>query len=138
MSVGLQLDAAPGIGDYLNRAAHPQLLLQPLALDGRAAGDGAGSLVFIAAGEGSPDPMPPPTWDRFRHFLAKVTRAYDFVVLSGEPMLAPSQPGQVISLVDATMVCVRPAEVSIEQARRAAATAHRWFPRTVGLVTASG
>ena len=35
MSVGLQLDAAPGIGDYLNRAAHPQLLLQPLALDGR-------------------------------------------------------------------------------------------------------
>ena len=138
MSAGLRLAASPGIGDYLNRAAHPQLLLQPLQLGGRAAGDAAGSLVFIAAGGGSADPMPPPIWDRFRHFLSKVSRAYDFVVLSGEPMLAPSEPGQLISMVDASVVCVRPAAVSVERARRAAATAHRWFPRNVGLVAASG
>ncbi len=138
MSAGLRLEGSPGIGDYLNRAAHPQLLLQALALEGRAAGNGAGSLVFIAAGEGSPDPMPAPTWERFRHFLAKVTRAYDFVVLAGEPMLAPSQPSQLISLVDASIVCVRPAAVSLERARQAAAAAHRWFPRTVSLVTTTG
>ncbi len=140
MSQELRLPAGPGLGDYLNRAAHPQALLQPLQLGGRAAGDGSepGSLVFIAAGEGSPDPMPPPTWDRFRHFVAKVTKAYDFVVLSGEPVLAPSQPGQLIPLVDATVVCVRPVSVSREQARLAGAALHRWFPRTVGLVAAAG
>ncbi len=140
MSEGLRLAAGPGIGDYLNRAAHPQALLQPLQLEGRAAGDGvdAGSLVFIAAGEGSPDPMPPPTWERFRHFVAKASSAYDFVVLSGEPMLAPSQPGQLISLVDATVLCVRPGAVSREQARMAGAALHRWLPHTVGLVAASG
>ena len=138
MSGRLNLAPSPGIGDYLNRAAHPQRLLQALQLEGRAAADGAGSLVFIAAGGGSPEPMPPPTWERFRHFLAKVTRAYELVVLSGEPMLAPSQPGQLISLVDASMVCVRPAAVSMERAERAAAAAHRWFPRTVGLVATSG
>ena len=139
MSEELGLPAGPGIGDYLNRAAHPQALLQPLQLEGRAVGDGveAGSLVFIAAGEGSPDPMPPPTWDRFRHFVTKVTRAYDFVVLAGEPVLAPSQPGQLTPLVDATVVCARPAAISREQARLAGATLHRWFPRTVGLVAAS-
>jgi Mrp family chromosome partitioning ATPase len=139
MSRELKLPAGPGIGDYLNRAAHPQALLQPLQLEGRAAGDGAdaGSLVFIAAGEGSPDPMPPPIWDRFRHFVSKVTRAYDFVVLSGEPVLAPSQPGQLTPLVEATVVCARPAAISMEQARLAAAALHRWFPRTVGLVAAS-
>ena len=138
MSGGLNLAPSPGIGDYLNRAAHPQRLLQALQLEGRAAADGAGSLVFIAAGDGSAEPMPPPTWERFRHFLAKVTRAYELVVLSGEPMLSPSQPGQLISLVDASMVCVRPAAVSMERAQRAAAAAHRWFPRTVGLVATSG
>ena len=137
MSGGL-ISPPPGIGDYLNRAAHPQRLLQALQLEGRAADDGAGSLVFIAAGDGSPEPMPPPTWERFRHFLAKVTRAYELVVLSGEPLLAPSQPGQLISLVDASIVCVRPAAVSVERAQRAAAAAHRWFPRTVGLVATSG
>ena len=138
MSGGLSLSASPGIGDYLNRAAHPQRLLQPLQLEGRAADGGAGSLVFIAAGEGSADPMPPPTWERFRHFHSKVTRAYELVVLSGEPMLAPSQPGQLISLVDAAIVCVRPAAVSLERAQRAGAAAHRWFPRTVGLVATAG
>jgi Mrp family chromosome partitioning ATPase len=139
MSRELRLPAGPGIGDYLNRAARPQALLQPLQLGGRAAGDGTdpGSLVFIAAGEGSPEPMPPPTWDRFRHFVAKVTRAYEFVVLSGEPVLAPSQPGQLIPLVDASVVCVRPAAISREQARLAGAALHRWFPRTVGLVAAA-
>jgi len=140
MSEGLRLAAGPGIGDYLNRAAHPQALLQPLQLEGRAAGDGgdAGSLVFIAAGEGSPEPMPPPTWERFQHFVAKVSRAYDFVVLCGEPMLAPSQPGQLISLVDATVLCVRPGAISREQAQMAGAALHRWIPHTVGLVAASG
>ncbi len=140
VGTGLELDGAPGIGDYLNRAARPQALLQPLLLEGRAAGDGSGPgcLVFIAAGDGSPDPMPTPTWDRFRHFVAKVTKAYDFVVLAGEPLLAPSQPGQLISLVDAGVVCARPGVVTAAQAQQAGAALHRWLPRTVGLVAASG
>ena len=81
--------------------------------------------------------MPPPTWERFRHFVAKVTRAYEFVVLSGEPMLAPSQPGQLISLVDATVVCVRPAAVSSEQARLAGGDPAPVVSATVGLVAAA-
>jgi Mrp family chromosome partitioning ATPase len=136
----LALGDGPGIGDYLNRAARPQDLLQPLQLGGRAAENGVkpGSLVFIAAGDGGSDPMPSATLDRFRDFITKVTKAYDFVVLAGEPLLAPSEPGQLISLVDEAVVCVRPAEVSKEGALRARAALHQWLPRTVGLVAASG
>ncbi len=136
----LALVGGPGIGDYLNRAAVPREMLQPLDLGGAEAQEveGPGGLVFIAAGGGSASPMPAPTWDRFRHFIAKVTKAYDFVVVAGEPLLAPSEPSQLMPLLDATILCARPSAVTHGQALQAGATLRRWMPRTVGLVAAAG
>ncbi len=135
----LALEQAPGIGDFLNRAAGPRELLQQIELGGPAARDtgAAGSLVFIAAGGGSPYPMPAPTWDRYRHFIGKVTKAYEFVVVAGESLLAPSEPSQLMALFDATILCARPGAVTRGQALQAGATLRRWMPHTVGLVAAS-
>lgn len=138
LATGLALGDAPGIGDYLNRAARPQQLLQPLELGGRAVGRARpASLVLVGAGNGSSTPMPPPTWDRFRHFVSKVTRAYDFVVIAGEPLLAPSEPSMLMPLVDATLICARPSAVSHGQALQAGAALRHWMPRTAGLVSAT-
>lgn len=138
VATALGLRQRPGIGDYLNTAAAPAEVLQAMELDGPALEPGrrSGRLVIIGAGSGSPTPMPPFTWERFSHFMEKAQRAYDFVVLSGEPLLAESQPCRVMPLADAALVCARAGETTRAEARAACSVLGRWTPPHASLLAA--
>lgn len=121
----MRLKPVPGLTDYLLGNATPADVLQvvdlrpPRALGGepsrRAAK--AGSMVCITAG--TPVTTAPELLSsaRFDGFLAKVVKAYDLVVLDASPLLAVSDPLEMVPHADAVLVCVRAQQTTREQAR---------------------
>lgn len=140
----LGLEQRPGLADYLQGTAEPQEVLQvaelvePLRINGgrKPAGDGAsaGTLVCITAGSESSQPAELLLGSRFDSFLEKVTRAYDLVILDSSPLLSVVDPLELISRVDAVIVCVRVHSTTRDQARAARAALGHLPERPSGAV----
>ena len=127
----LGVKATPGLTDYLMGNASPSEILQVVKLaeppvvaganGGAPAQPGkkpvAKSLVCIAAGTPAATAAELLGGDRFRDFMNKVSRAYDFVVLDTSPMLAVADPLQLASMVDTVLVCVRSDRTTRDQVR---------------------
>ncbi len=113
----LKVKRTPGLSDYLSGKAKPAEILQVVDLHAPVSFDGAElakpvevphKLVCIAAG-GSPPSGAPELLasERFRDFIAKVSKAYDLVVLDAGPLLAVVDPLEIVPLVDLVLVCAR-------------------------------
>lgn len=85
LATELGLAAGPGLHEYLRWEVTPDQILQPLALGGSAAANGAQPLVCISGGGQSGDPRTLLGLQSFRHMATKLRHAYDLVVLLGPP-----------------------------------------------------
>jgi succinoglycan biosynthesis transport protein ExoP len=137
------LAPAPGLTDYLARHADPQEILQMVELahpvagngsSGSVAEEGAGTLVCITAGTPSPHPAELLGSDRFRHFLAQVSEAYDMVVLDTSPLLSVADTRELLPNVDGVVLCIRSSQTTREQALAVKAALEHYPHRPTGLV----
>ncbi len=119
LALDLGLEATPGLHEYLRWEATPEQVLQPLVLAGPAAGDASEPLVFVAAGRQAPDPTTLLGLQSFRHMCAKLSAAYDLVVLLG-PALAEGGSGlaAIAARADALLVAITPQQASRRAARQ--------------------
>lgn len=126
LALDLGLEPAPGLHEYLRWEATPEQVLQPLALAGSAAREASEPLVFIAAGRPAPDPTTLFGLQSFHHMTAKLSAAYELVVLVG-PALA--EGGAALAAVagraDGLLAAIAPSQSSRRAGRklRAALTA---------------
>lgn len=125
----LGLKREPGLSDYLTGKASPQEILQTVDMGAparlingelKSTNRVLGTVVCIAAGAPVPNSAELLMGERFKRFLAQVTRAYDLVILDSSPMLAVVDPLQLVPEVDGVLVCVR-----VQQATRDAVRATR-------------
>jgi Mrp family chromosome partitioning ATPase/capsular polysaccharide biosynthesis protein len=118
----LGINRSPGLAEYLAGTVKPQDILQTVKVNpsGGTNGSQADSertLVCIAAGNPMGEPAELLALDRCREFFAKVTRAYDLVVVDSSPLLATADPMQLASYVDSVLVCARLTTSTTEHAR---------------------
>lgn len=112
----------PGLTDYLIGKAEPQEILQVVRLtapvnaaNGSSEAGQAGSFVCVTAGSQAGNPAELLISDRFKEFLAKVTKAYDLVVIDSSPLLAVVDSLELVAQVDAVLVCVRAQQTTRDQ-----------------------
>jgi Mrp family chromosome partitioning ATPase len=146
LSRRLGLVRSPGLAEYLAGAAAPQEVLQTCEVrqDRGFGGPMAGSnghdavtgpfLVCIAAGELPADPAGLLASNRCREFLAKVSKAYDLVILDSSPMLSSVDPLELVPNVDGVVLCVRLGLSTREEVRAVKAAFRRLPERPTGLV----
>ncbi len=139
----LGLKRAPGLTDYLQGDATPSEILQVVNLRppltvfeiGKPTGsDLAGSMVVITAGVpvyNAPELLQS---ERFNAFLEKVSKAYDFVVLDGSPLLSVADPLELASDAEAVLLCVRVQQTTRDQVRAAKAALSHLPSRPSGVV----
>ncbi len=129
------LEPVPGLREYLCWAASAPDLLQPVSLAGLATEgrEALGQLVFITAGRSAPNGAALLAGDGFTNALAKVSRAYDFVILAAGPLPSP-ELSAVASEADALLVCVRPDQSSGGGLREIAAALEGLPERPAGLI----
>lgn len=139
----LNIPRTPGLTDYLAGSAAPKDILKtvrlgaakptrsaPAAKQKTVGGKGADpkadapkaapaqpSLVVIPAGSPVENPAELLIGERFLDLLAKVSRAYDLVIVDSSPILAVVDPLEVAPHVDAVLVCARVQRTTREQAR---------------------
>src|SRR5581483_6469987 len=132
----------PGLTDYLMGKASPQEILQtvqvtpPTSANGRAPGgeQGGATLVCIAAGSHVSTAPELLLSDRFNDLLEKTSKVYDLVILDGSPLLAVSDPLEVVPQVDGVLVCIRAQQTTHEQARASRAALGHLPRRPTGAV----
>ncbi len=90
LAAELGLVPAPGLHEYLRWEATAAEILRTALLAGPAAAGSSEALVVVPAGGLAADPATPLGLDSFRHAVAKLSRAYDLVVLIGPPLDAPA------------------------------------------------
>jgi capsular exopolysaccharide synthesis family protein len=140
----LKVKREPGLTDYLLGKATPQDVLQTVDLrepatfaNGsfkRRSDRPVATLVVIAAGSAVANPAELLISERFKEFLAKVTKAYDMVILDSSPVLAVADPLELIGQVDAALVCVRAQHATREEARATRAALSHVPDRPMGVV----
>jgi Mrp family chromosome partitioning ATPase len=135
----------PGLTNYLVGSASPSEILQvveltkPLPVTSGTSppqADSGTNVSMVCIAAGSPVPTAPELLqsERFRDFLGKVSKAYDLVILDGSPLLAVSDPLQIVPMVDGVLVCVRAQQTTREQARAARAALDHLPQRPAGAV----
>jgi Mrp family chromosome partitioning ATPase len=130
MADRLSLKPEPGLTDYLVGQAAPEEVLQVVKLippsqevngDERSRAsdrlEEQASLVCITAGSAAPLPAELLGSERFADFLAKVSKAYDLVVLDTSPILSVVDALELVPQVDGVVVCVRLSRTTREEAR---------------------
>jgi capsular exopolysaccharide synthesis family protein len=140
----LGIKREPGLSDYLMGQAAPSDVLQVVELVQPTSVNGATTLVMqpgtagslVCIGAGSPVLNAPELLQtqRFAAFVEKVGKAYDLVILDGSPLLAVSDPLEVVPLVDALLVCVRAQRTTREQVRATRAALSHLPDRPAGAV----
>lgn len=138
------IKSSPGLTDYLTGNAEPHEILQPVAgYTGRVNGNGNGNghgadaptnLVCITSGTSVPRPAKLLSSDRFRTFLAEVSKVYDSVILDTPPLLPVADTLSIVPDVATLLVCVRLERTTRDQARAAHSALSRLPDRPVGLV----
>jgi receptor protein-tyrosine kinase len=140
----LGIDPEPGLTDYLVGRARPADVLQvvdlisPLSVNGssepKAEAPESAKLICITAGSAAPLPAELLGSERFEHFLAKVSKAYDLVVLDSSPILPVVDSLELVPQVDGLVVCVRLSRTTREEARAAHEALKRLPGRPTGVV----
>jgi succinoglycan biosynthesis transport protein ExoP len=123
------LERSPGLSDYLAGKAAPQEILQEVGIgdpigpngDPVALEETGLKLVCIAAGTQAPAPAEMLESERCRDFLAKVSRAYEVVVLDTAPLLSVVDTLALVPQVDGVIMCVRLSQTTRAQAQAAKA-----------------
>jgi Mrp family chromosome partitioning ATPase len=135
LAAALGLAAAPGLHEYLRGDAEAGQILQPLVPAGPQSRHAVGPLVCIAAGEPAAEPADLLGSEGYRHAVAKLAHAYDFLVLSGPWLDAPSDALAAVSAeADAALVCVPPARLTGRSGRSVRAAAARLSAPVAGAV----
>jgi non-specific protein-tyrosine kinase len=152
----LGIAATPGLTDYLLGQARPQDVLQTVDVvepmsTAEAAGSSTGngelrvpppappedrrrSLVCVTAGAPARNGAELLVSVRFREFLSKVSKAYDFVVIDSSPMLSVVDSLELIPQVSGTLFCVRVDERTRDEVRAARTALARLPERPMGAV----
>jgi receptor protein-tyrosine kinase len=139
----LGLDREPGLTDYLVGRARPNEILQvvdlmsPISLNGGAHDADefeSAKMVCITAGSAAPLPAELLGSERFEHFLSKVSKVYDLVVLDSSPILPVVDSLELVPQVDGMVVCVRLSKTTREEARAAHEALSRLPGRPTGVV----
>jgi hypothetical protein len=108
----LGLAAAPGLHEYLRGGANAQRILQPLVLAGPGAAEATQPLVCVVAGEPAREALPLLESERCRGAIARLSSAYDLLVVEGIPLDADVRALHALaSLADATVACGARAEL---------------------------
>lgn len=131
----LNVPREPGLTEYLNGNASPSDILrvvplsEPRQLEVAAGSQNGGAAAargkrapeanVICVTAGGPVANAPELLQsqRFKDMLAKVSRAYDLVIMDGSPLLAVADPLELVPLVDCVLVCVRAQQTTREQVR---------------------
>ena len=135
----LGFNESPGLSEYLAGKAEPKQILHrvsPKVPQSGTNGDRVYDrpLVFIPAGNPEGEPAELLASDRCRDFLAKVSSAYDLVIIDSSPLLATADPLELMPHVESVLICVRLTN-STGQEARAVREAVRLLPeRPTGLV----
>jgi Mrp family chromosome partitioning ATPase/capsular polysaccharide biosynthesis protein len=133
----------PGLTDYLVGRARPADILQVVDLMSPASPNGGGrkadeaesaKMVCITAGSQAPLPAELLGSERFEHFLDKVSKVYDLVVLDSSPILPVVDSLELVPQVDGMLVCVRLSQTTREEARAAHESLSRLPGRPTGVV----
>ncbi|MGH2923409.1 MAG: Wzz/FepE/Etk N-terminal domain-containing protein [Solirubrobacterales bacterium] len=138
----LGIKREPGLTDYLVGRARPADILQVVDLMSPTSPNGANGgrkpdkieaakMVCIAAGSQAPLPAELLGSERFEHFLEKVSKVYDFVILDSSPILPVVDSLELVPQVDGMLVCVRLSRTTREEAR----AAHESLSRLPGCPT---
>jgi len=139
----LGLPREPGLTDYLSGRANPADILQVVALtepvrfngQGKATeAPGDASMVVISAGSTVSTSSELLRSPRFASFIAKVSKAYDLVILDGSPLLSVADPLELASAVEGILVCVRVRQTTRDQARAAHSALSHLPKRATGAV----
>jgi capsular exopolysaccharide synthesis family protein len=142
LATRLGIRPVPGLADYLAGTASPADVLQTLpvtpsgTIDPAATSspEPAGTLVCVSAGTSTRAPAELLASARCRDFLAKVTKAYDLVVIDTSPLLATVDPLELVPFVDAVLVCVRLGKSNREELRAVHDALSRMPEKPLGLV----
>jgi Mrp family chromosome partitioning ATPase len=140
----LGLESSPGLVEFLRGEATPaevvQAIRQPLQLarNGGSANSDPNSqrpaFAFIPAGSASAHPTELLGSERFRSFLREVSEAYDTVVLDTAPLLPVVDTLELLTDMDATLVCLRATRTTRDDVQ-ALKQAVQWLPDPqIGLV----
>jgi len=133
----------PGLTDYLVGRARPADILQVVDLMSPVSPNGGGrkadevesaKMVCIAAGSQAPLPAELLGSERFEHFLDKVSKVYDLVVLDSSPILPVVDSLELVPQVDGMLVCVRLSRTTRQEARAAHEALSRVPGRPTGVV----
>lgn len=129
------LDPLPGMREYLCWAAGAPELLQPVSLAGSATEgrDEVGQLVFITAGRPASNGAALLAGEGFPAALAKVSKAYELVILLSGPLLSP-ELNATAAQAEAMIVCVGRHQATRQGSQDIAAALGGLPERPVGLV----
>lgn len=144
----LGVQQSPGLTDFVTGDAGPQDILQRVSFSDPASRNGYGphegdvplereyvhELVCISAGTRTQHPVEVLGSDRFKAMLTEVQDAYDVVILDTPPLLSVVDALELVPHVTATILCVRAARTTRDQARAGMAALERLPDRPVGLV----
>lgn len=135
LAKALGLALSPGLHEYLRWDADPQQVLQSLVLAGPESGRVSEPLVCIAGGEPTSQAATLLSSQSFRQATAKLSSAYDVVVLDGPPTDAdPALLEGVAARADSMLACIERAGSTWRSRRRLARRLRRLPTRFAGLV----
>lgn len=131
----LGLTAGPGLHEYLSGEAEAGQILQSLVPAGPQSRHAVAPLVCITAGEAAAEPAGLLGSEGFRHAVAKLAHAYDFLVLAGPWLDAPPDSLAAVSAeVDTALVCVPPARLSGRSGRSVRSVAAKLAAPVAGAI----
>jgi len=121
---------APGLDDYLSGNAEPADILRQVSVEGAT----AEQLPVIPAGVNVFRPAELLGSQRFKDFLAQISRAYELVVIDSAPLLPVGDALELIPQVDGVLLCVRLGQTTVQQANSAKEAMQHLPDRPIGLV----
>lgn len=112
LAATLGLQPTPGLHEYLRGDAEASEILQPLVLAGPASGRATEPLACIVAGAPEPAPVALLDSERCDRAIAKLSGAYDLLVIDGPALREnPDSLQALAEHVGATIACGGPGEI---------------------------
>jgi Mrp family chromosome partitioning ATPase len=102
----LGLAQAPGLHEYLRRAATVEAILKPVVLAGPGSAAASEPLVCVVAGRASADGPRLLASDSFAQALLGLRTAYELVVIDGPPLRDEHSLRPLLVLADSTIACL--------------------------------
>jgi Mrp family chromosome partitioning ATPase len=106
----LGLANVPGLHEYLRGTVGVEDILRPVVLAGPGSAEASEPLVCVVAGRPSAEGPGLLASAAFAQALANLRAVYDLVVIDGPPLRDEHSLRAVLTLADATIACVGPAD----------------------------